>query len=282
MNGFFKAQTFTCLNYTAAALDTEVNAYLPCPVPIIPEAEGFEWDREGKMHLPENYTCGERTYADEEPMHLAGNIFYSLIFLAFTVIPARWITQGVATRKKKLSTFAVLNPQEKIYLAILVGSSANFLALSFMNWYKTAAGPPQITLILQCISAWCVDVALVLAITGWTGMNNIQGRKAVVPKHYVALKHVAIFVNLLIQLMAAGMEPYISTIGDERVTSDLNVNYSYYDGTLSVGRQLANFLTETGYCVILFIEGRKLSKTLSQGKEGENPAAKKILKYMKA
>jgi hypothetical protein len=172
----------------------------------------------------------------------------------------------------------VLNAQEKIYLAILVGCTTNFLALSFMNWYKTAAGPPQITLILQCISAWCVDVALVLAITGWTGMNNIQGRKPVVPKHYKVTKNIAIFVNLSIQLLAAGVEPYVSTIGDERITSDLNVNYSYYDGTISVGRQLANFLTETGYCIILFIEGRKLSKSLSQGKKEENPAQKKILK----
>ena len=114
------------------------------------------------------------------------------------------------------------------------------------------------------------------------------------------------------QLLAAGLEPYISLNGDERVTSERNSNYSecqrasklgvekhfrtpfsntvcalislvaaYYDGTLSCGRQGANLLTEAGYTIILFIEGRKLQKTLGAGKGGDNPAARKILKYMK-
>jgi hypothetical protein len=27
----------------------DIQSYLPCPVPIIPEAEGFEWDRTGEV-----------------------------------------------------------------------------------------------------------------------------------------------------------------------------------------------------------------------------------------
>ena len=65
------------------------------------------------------------------------------------------------------------------------------------------------------------------------------------------------------------------------MTSEHNVDYTYYDGTISSGRQLANLLTEFGYVIILVIEGGKLQKTLGAGKGGDNPAAKKILKYMR-
>ncbi|GMI36090.1 hypothetical protein TrCOL_g3755 [Triparma columacea] len=100
---FFTSRAFTCTNYSAAASE-DIQAYLPCPVPIIPEAEGFEWDRTGEvMFLPENYTCGEKTYADVEPMFLISNIFYSVLFIIFIVTPARWISQGVASRNKKLT-----------------------------------------------------------------------------------------------------------------------------------------------------------------------------------
>ena len=49
MSTFFTSRTFTCTNYSAAASDMAIKAYLPCPVPIIPEAEGFEWDRTGEV-----------------------------------------------------------------------------------------------------------------------------------------------------------------------------------------------------------------------------------------
>ena len=64
---FYFACRFACFNYTAAAADPDIKAYLPCPAPIIPEADGFEWDMEELMYLPLNYTCGSKTYADEAP-----------------------------------------------------------------------------------------------------------------------------------------------------------------------------------------------------------------------
>mmetsp|Transcript_17301 Transcript_17301/g.35649 ORF Transcript_17301/g.35649 Transcript_17301/m.35649 type:complete len:368 (+) Transcript_17301:71-1174(+) len=280
MSDFFTVRTFTCSNYSAAAVDRDVMAYLPCPVPFLPEAENFTWELDGVMNLPLNYTCGTTTYADEAPMYLISKILYSLAFAYFTYIPLKWMKSGTKSRNRKLR-MNTLNAQEQVYCAVFMGSFCSLLSQSILNFYETD-GPPQVTLFLQCISAWCIDVALVLAITGWTGMNNIQGRKPVVPKKYQVLKKIAIECNLFIQILALSMEPYITTIGDERVTSDYNTNYSYYDGNISIGRQLANFLTETGYVIVLFIEGKKLSKTLKAGKDGENPAAQKILKYMRA
>mmetsp|Transcript_20632 Transcript_20632/g.43000 ORF Transcript_20632/g.43000 Transcript_20632/m.43000 type:complete len:371 (+) Transcript_20632:85-1197(+) len=278
---FYFARRFTCLNYSAAATDPEIMAYLPCPVPIIPEADGFEWETEELMYLPLNYTCGTKTYADVAPGIMAGKAFYGVIFGWFSVLPFLWIKKGVTTRGKKLDKWSVLNAQERIYFTVGIGCICQFLAVSLLCWYENAHGPPQFTLFLQIVSAYCVDMAIVLAITGWTGMNNIQGRKPVVPKKYKIIRNVAIFGNLSMQVICGGLEPYVSTNGDERVTSDLNVDYTYYDGTISGGRQLANLLTELGYVIILFIEGGKLKKTLSGGKGGDNPAAKKILKYMR-
>ena len=35
-------RTFTCSNYSSASTDPDIRAYLPCPVLIIAEADGFE------------------------------------------------------------------------------------------------------------------------------------------------------------------------------------------------------------------------------------------------
>ena len=185
---FYFARRFTCLNYSSAALDPDIMAYLPCPTPIIPEAEGFEWDSEKLMYLPLNYTCGTKTYADVAPGGMIGKAFFGIIFAWFSVLPFMWIKKGVESRGKKLDTWSVLNAQERIYFVVGVGAICQCLAVSVMAWYDTAHGPPQFTLMLQVGSAYCVDIAIVLAITGWTGMNNIQGRKAVVPQKYKIIR----------------------------------------------------------------------------------------------
>ena len=91
-----------------------------------------------------------------------------------SILPFMWIKRGVESHGKKLDCWSVINAQKRIYFSIGVGCSCQRLATSLCSWYQTADGPPQFTLFLQCIAAYCIDMAIVLAITGWTGMNNIQ------------------------------------------------------------------------------------------------------------
>ena len=68
-----------------------------------------------------------------------------------------------------------------------------------------------------------------------------------------------------VQLFAVIFESMLSLNGDSRTPSALNENYTYYDGTLSSMRQLANLLTEGMYVIVLLVEGSKLRKTLKEG-----------------
>jgi hypothetical protein len=273
-------RTFTCSNYSAASTDPDIKAYLPCPVPIIPEADGFEWNLVDVMTLPENYTCGQKTYADEAPLHIISRIPYGLFFFFISGINLKWIRDGANARGKKLS-LENLNQMERMMAFLSLGSFMQGLQTTVCYWYMNADGPPQISLFLSVISAFAIDSVIVLTITGWTGMNNIQGTKAVVPDKYKTMRNIFIVGNLVMQLICASLEPYVSTSGDERVSSDLNINYSYYDGTISSGRHLANLLTEFSYSTICVIEGLKLRNTLKGGAKDDNPAAKKVLKYIK-
>ncbi|GMH56055.1 hypothetical protein TrLO_g7681 [Triparma laevis f. longispina] len=267
-------RTFTCLNYTDAAKDFEVRAFLPCPMPYLPVADGFEWSLTDTMILLEEYTCDTTTYADEgdelrgtvrSPLFMMSRIVYGLPFFIFFALNMKWIIDGAKARVKSFS-LKEMNQMECMMFFLALGAFMRVVKLT--TCYCVMAG-------------WAVDGVLILAITGWTGMNDIQGTKAVIPTHYIVLRNVFLFGDLFLQVGAALMEPYMSTIGDERIMSALNINVSYYDGTLSSLRHLANLLTEFAYTVVLVIEGIKLRKTLKGGKAEENPAARKVLKYIK-
>ena len=237
------------------------------------------------MTLPMNYTCSnDKIYSGEAPGYIIKVILYGFLFAFLSFLPASWCMKNVKARGKELK-WSELNQQDKMMLAVSLGGLLQFLAVAPMDFYMTGLLSPVISLFLQCGSAICVDTVLVLAVTGWTGMNNIQGKTPTVPGHYQLMKHASLGINVLLQLTAVFTEASITLSGDDRVPSDQNtsdngLSYTYYDGTLSALRQLANLLIEGLYWVVCIYEGRKLRTLLSQGGGDDNPAAKKISKYI--
>lgn len=128
------------------------------------------------MHPPANYTCGTTTYADKAPMFIISRIPYGAFFYWVSIVNMMWILGGLKARDKKISLNS-LNQMERMMCFLSLGSFMQALQCTICFWYMTADSPPQFSLFLSVISAFAIDSVIVLTITGWTGMNNIQGTK---------------------------------------------------------------------------------------------------------
>ena len=189
---------FTCANYTLRAID--LGEFLPCPSPRIPAGDGFEWLTTGDMILPTNYTCStDVTYYTVAPNYIIKQAVFGLIFLILAFLPLSWVAAGLRARNKPLHP-RELNQQERMIAAVGAGSFCQFLAVTVCDWYYSALGPPTVTLFLQCLSALFIDSVLVFAVTGWTAMNNIQGKKPTIPIKYRNLKNVVLGGSCVMQV----------------------------------------------------------------------------------
>ncbi len=83
--------------------------------------------------------------------------------------------------------------------------------------------------------------------------------------------------NFLVQFALSLVNLSVSTIGDDRVPGST----TWFDGNLSALRTLYNTFVEGLYAVILVVEGTKLRKTIKSAGGDDNPAAKKVMKYIK-
>jgi hypothetical protein len=231
------------------------------------------------MTFPANYTC-EQTLHDVRPaLFDAARAVYLVIFLSMLGVTCKWTRNALSSVKSlspSMATWQSLNNSQKM-LILLIVSETQYVAYIAID-FQYLNGHTEVGYMLQVMFAFFLDVMLILAATSWTAMNNIQGKKPVVPAFYVHLKHFIIPSNFLVQLCLNFISLNVSTIGDERVVSS---NTSWYDGNISVLRTSYNILCECVYAVVMIWEGIKLKKTLSSGGGSDNPAAKKVMKYIK-